>query len=347
MRLASTVLALVLSVRPAAAGTAGVKWYEGPLVSALQEAQAQQRLVFVDVVAAWCAPCHQMDAELFPREEVGRALANGYIALRIDGESPEGAELANRYHVGTFPTLLVLDARGTEIERLMGVSSPTELVRALTHFREGKGGLAELERQLARAPTDALRFEVAMRYALRADPRAITEIAEVVKSDPQNREHRAASALTSLGVNYYGRALKDYARADSTLAEVERRFPTSPEAERVPYHRAVVLQKAGRAADARAILDAWIERAPKDVQRFASYAWFCFKDGGDRARGLVVARRGLELDPRNDALWDTLGELLLASGDVPEARKAFTRAAEIAPKKEYYQRQLKKLGGAP
>ncbi len=348
MRVATGLLVSALvcvAVRDARA--TGVQWHEGTLASALTRAQAEKKLVFIDVYASWCTPCHQMDADIFPRDEVARTMSAGYVALRVDGELGEGLELVNRYHVAGFPTLLVLDARGAEIERLMGASSPSELVRALGHFREGKGGLAELERELARAPTDALRFEVAMRHAMRADARAVAEIAEVVKADPHNHERRAATALMTLSVNYYARGVKDYAHADSTLAELERRFPTSAEAERAPYYRAVALQKAGRGAAARALLDAWIERVPNDVQRLASYAWFCFKDGGDRARGLVIARRGLELEPKNDALWDTLGELYLASGDAVEARKAFSRAAELAPKKDYYQRQLRKLGGSP
>ncbi len=358
MRVARSLLACALlcaTVLPCVAGlpgggaayAAGVVWHEGTLASALGRAQAEQKLVFIDVAAAWCAPCHQMDADLFPREDVGRVLNAGYVPLRIDGEQGDGVEIANRYHVAGFPTLLILDARGVEIERLMGASSSNELVRALTHFREGKGGLAELERELARAPTDALFFEVALRHAMRADPRAVAELTAAVKADPQNHERRAATALMTLGVNYYARGLKDYARADSTLAELERRFPNAAESERAPYFRAVVLQKAGRAADARALLESWIERSPKDAARLAAYAWFCFKDGGDRVRGIAVARRGLELEPKNDALWDTLGELLLAGGDATEAWKAFTRAAELAPKKDYYQRQLKKLGGTP
>jgi tetratricopeptide (TPR) repeat protein len=346
MRLATAAVALMM-LGSAAPAAAGVTWQDGPLAAALQRAQREGKLVFIDVLATWCGPCQEMDAEVYPKEEIGRAMAASFVALRFDGERGEGLEVAQRYHVVGFPTMLIVDGSGAEIDRMMGGLSAPELLQQLERLRQKKGTLADLERTLARAPTEALRLEVATRHALRGEARCVGELEAVAAADPDNRAHRAAAALLTLGKLHYLRGAKDYARADQTLAELERRFPSSEEAGQAPYQRAVAQQRGGHPDQARATLDAWIARAPKDAERLAAYAWFCFKEGGDRPRGIEIARKGLSLAPTDDGLWDTLGELCLASGDRAEARRAFIRAAELAPKKAYYRAQLAKVGGAP
>jgi len=331
----------------ARAGAAGVDWFRGSLAEAGAQARTQHKLVLVELYATWCVPCHLMEREVYPRDEVGRAVTEGYVALRRDGERGDGLEIARRHHVVGFPTLLVLDEQGAEVDRVMGSMSASDLVRQLARLKDGKGALAELERQLAQAPSEALRMEAATRHAVRGDPRAVAELTEVVRNDPENRARRAAAALLTLGKYYYLRGARDYARADSTLAELERRFPSTDEASQASYERAVAMQQGGRAKEARAQLDRWLEGGPNEVSRLAAYAWFCFKEGGDRARGIEIARRGLAIAPREDALWDTLGELYLAQGQRLEASQAFAKAVELAPSNTYYVRQQRKAGGLP
>ena len=332
-------------VIPVAAHAAGTTWQEEPLAVAIERAQRDGKWVLVDVYASWCVPCQKMDSEVYPRDEVGRAVSAGFVALRRDGESGEGLAIAQRYHVVGFPTLLVLDGKGVEIDRMMGGLSASELVLKLTRMREGNGTLAQLEQEVERAPSDALKLEVAMRHAMRGDARAVVELTEVVRIDPMNQSHRAASALLTLGKYFYLRGTKDYPHAESTLLELEKRFPTTDEASQATYARAVAIQHMGRSKDAQALLDDWMAKAPKDEERVAASAWFCFKEGGDKARGIEIAKRGLVEWPNEDGLWDTLGELYLLSGKPVLARQAFAKAAELVPKSDYYRAQLKKVGG--
>lgn len=347
MRVASLALGLALVCVTSSVGAVGASWDDAPLAAALLRAQREQKLVYIDLYATWCAPCQQMESEVYARDEVGRALASGYVALRRDGERGEGLELAQRYHVAGYPTMLVLDARGVELDRMVGSLGTTELLQQLRRIREGKGTVAELERALELAPTDSLRFEVGIRHAMRADARAVPELEAASKSDPENHAHRGAAALLALGKYYYLRGVRDFVHAELTLAELERRFPTSDEAAASPYQRALARQQSGRAEDARSVLDAWLAAAPMRADRYAAYAWFCFKESADLARGIEIARRGLQLAPSDDGMWDTLGELYVASHDRTEAQKAFAKAVALQPKREYYRSQLRKVGEAP
>jgi thioredoxin-like negative regulator of GroEL len=215
-------------------------------------------------------------------------------------------------------------------------------------IRAGKRSLGELEERLKAAPGDeALRLEVATRHAWRGDPRAVTELTQIVAADSANEGKRAALALLVLGKYYYLRGAKDYTHAEATLRELERRFPSAPEAGEVAYNLGLALHAQKRDPEARQLLDAWIAAAPADVPRASAYAWLCFKNDFERPRGIEVAKQGLAVDPKDHGLWDTLAELCRATGDVEGARAAAKRALALKPQDEYYRSQLKKLGGAP
>ncbi|HEY7953793.1 MAG TPA: thioredoxin family protein [Polyangia bacterium] len=346
-----SMLGLILAVAPGlATEQKGIGWQSGTLAQALAQAKASGRWVLVDVYATWCGPCHAMDEQVWSREDVAHALdeAHGgpYLPLRRDGESGEGIEVARRYHVVGYPTLLVLDGSGAEIDRVMGFVEPKELVATLAAFRAGKGTLVELERSLKATPNgaarDALLFEVGSRHAMRGDSRAVAELTEVAKQDSK----RAAPALLTLGKYYYLRGQKDYPSAIATLRELERRFPSSEEAGEAPYDLGAAFHALGKDSEARAVLDRWIAAAPKDGERYNAYAWLSYKSGFDRPRGIEVASAGLKMDPKNDSLWDTLAELYAATGKPTQAREAAARALALKPGDHYYQAQLRRFGGA-
>jgi tetratricopeptide (TPR) repeat protein len=168
----------------------------------------------------------------------------------------------------------------------------------------------------------------------------------VVKADPDNKQKRAAPALLTLGKYYWLRGKKDYVRAEAILRDLEKRFPASEEAGQVGYNLAFALHATGRDPEAREVLDRWIAAAPKDMSRYNSYAWLCFKNNFDRARGIEVARQGLAVDPKDHGLWDTLAELYGATGKLAEARDAEQKALATKPNDVYYAAQLRRFGGA-
>ena len=342
-RVATLVLVTVgILSAPARAMT----WADGSFEQALQRAKAGNKWVLVDVYATWCGPCHQLDAEVWPREEVGRALEPQFVPLRRDGEEGEGAALAKRYHVVGFPTVLVIDSAGNEVDRVMGFQPASEMVQTLTQLRAGKHTLADLEHKLAANPHDeALRLEVGTRHAMRGDAHAVEELTAVVAGDAKNENKRAAQALLTLGKYYYLRGQKDDAHALQTLRELEKRFPSSEQAGEAGYNEGLALHHLKQDAEARRVLDAWIAAAPKDVDRYNAYAWLCFKNDFDRARGIEVAKKGLQLDPKNDGLWDTLAELYAATGKRADARDAEAHALALKPGDTYYTAQQRKLGG--
>ena len=55
-----------------------------------------------------------------------------FVFMRVlADEDPEGADLKNRYRVSGIPTLLILDSKGREVDRLTGFRSADLLIEEL------------------------------------------------------------------------------------------------------------------------------------------------------------------------------------------------------------------------
>ena len=110
---------------------AGIKFEkEGGLAAALAKAKAGKKLVFMDCYTSWCGPCRVMSANVFTRQEVGKAFNDRFVSVKVDMEKGEGTDLAKRYGVTAFPTLLFLKADGSVVAKHVGSMSPDGLIKA-------------------------------------------------------------------------------------------------------------------------------------------------------------------------------------------------------------------------
>ena len=62
-----------------------------------------------------------------------------FMRVLVDTDE-EGGQLQSRYGVAGFPTLLVLDSRGEEIDRIEGALSAEELIEELGFILEHASG---------------------------------------------------------------------------------------------------------------------------------------------------------------------------------------------------------------
>lgn len=90
----------------------GVRFHKGTWDEALALAKKENKLIFLDIYATWCAPCKKLKKSTFSRKEVGQFYNANFINVSIDGEKGEGAILANKYKITGYPSLLFIDATG-------------------------------------------------------------------------------------------------------------------------------------------------------------------------------------------------------------------------------------------
>jgi thiol:disulfide interchange protein len=114
-----------IATRPEASA---ITWLDSErLMPVLEQAQREQKPVFVEFHASWCAPCKVMEEEIFTQPETFRYLNRHFLNFRTDFDSQSGKTIASIYEVKTLPTVLFLDPQGVVLERHTGMANPSVL----------------------------------------------------------------------------------------------------------------------------------------------------------------------------------------------------------------------------
>lgn len=172
----------------------------------MQEAQElaakEHKIIFMDAYTSWCGPCKRMASEVFTAEEVGKFYNKHFINIKVDMEKGEGPELASKYRVNSYPTLLFLDSKGEVVHMGKG-GRPIEQFIGLGKealSKNDKSGDFEKEYEAGKREPALLR---AYAYALLNSAKPSLKIAnEYVKSQsdfssPENLEFLLDFALES------------------------------------------------------------------------------------------------------------------------------------------------------
>ena len=104
-----------------------LKW-ESTLTGALKLAEMTGKRVLVDFTATWCGPCKTMDELVFSSKAVVDAAADT-IFVKVDADAQR--DIIKKYKVSAYPTLVMLDATGKELKRVLGYQSIREMVAFL------------------------------------------------------------------------------------------------------------------------------------------------------------------------------------------------------------------------
>lgn len=83
-------------------------------------AAAQGKYLLVDAYTDWCYWCKVQDKQTFSDPDVGAFLNETLVSVKLDFERGDGVELARKYRVQAYPTLLFFDAEGHLIGRISG-----------------------------------------------------------------------------------------------------------------------------------------------------------------------------------------------------------------------------------
>ena len=95
------------------------------LAAAMARARAEQKLVmlsFTSLETNWCSACRNLDAEVSRSAEFLAYTSTNFVVVMIDDHSPQLAALEDKYDVGSWPTMLVLDTSGAALGRIAGYS---------------------------------------------------------------------------------------------------------------------------------------------------------------------------------------------------------------------------------
>lgn len=98
----------------------GVVFYDLTLDEALEKAKIEGKYVLIDCNTKTCGPCRRMEKEVFPQEKLGKFVNERFVPIMKDMEEGEGLEIAEKYNIQIFPTLLVLLPNAAKEGQIMG-----------------------------------------------------------------------------------------------------------------------------------------------------------------------------------------------------------------------------------
>lgn len=106
----------------------GIQFIEQDWSKALQQAKQQNKLVFLDIYASWCGPCKMLKQNTFSNDQVGEFFNKNFINVSVDGEKGVGPELAQKYSIEGYPTLIVADSIGKPVLYTVGYMDASNLL---------------------------------------------------------------------------------------------------------------------------------------------------------------------------------------------------------------------------
>lgn len=308
---------------------------------AMSQAREGNKLVFVDFSTSWCVWCRRLEQDVFSTAEFRQGTAD-WVKLSLDAEKEgAGVDWAKRFHVSGYPTTVLLNPDGSEIDRMSGYAPMPTFLQVFRDYAEGKGTLAALQAERVHHPED---LELAWRVLEKLEGRKAegwrTEAQTLVGRDAGNKAGFAARAAGML-------ALADHReqKSPAPLEEFVSRYGSS---EPGLEARSILVSHYRRAEDlegAKRHLGAVLAEHGENAQALNSYAWTCTELEWNLESALEAARKADRLAPGDVQVIDTVAEVLFKLGRNEEAIREIDRALVIDPASDYLKGQRTKFGG--
>lgn len=340
MRILPTLLALATTL--ALGATVHAADWHHDLDHALEDAGSCDGEILLDVYTTWCGPCRRLANEVFNTQVFADASA-GMVLAKIDAESGDGPDVARRFAVVGYPTVLVLDPRGNEIDRLFGFFEAEEFASRLREIRYGVPTVSEfLASYSAPAPDEV--FSMTFDRGFDAASCGQYDVADrlletLVDLDADNSTGFASSALLVLGKYRHLRGGHDPDTAIRYFDRIIEQFPESADVESAIVQSGIAHARAGRETESLQSFEAYLSIAPEDADRANAVAFSMALESVALDRAQAIAEYALESSPEDDSLWNTLAEVHFANGEVDAAITAIDQAIAHSSDPSYYREQ--------
>lgn len=95
-----------------------------------QQAKDEDKIIFIKCYTKWCRTCKYMKRNVFPDQQLAKYFNANFVSAKLNMEKEENFDVAKKYEVVAYPTLLFLDTEGNVLLRIEGGPSAEELVKA-------------------------------------------------------------------------------------------------------------------------------------------------------------------------------------------------------------------------
>jgi thioredoxin 1 len=106
-----------------------INFIENSWGEALKLAAAKNKYIFVDAYASWCGPCKLLKATTFKDSKVARFYNSNFINVAMDMEKGDGPQLAAKWGLQAYPTMIIFDPKGKPVYGTVGYIKADDLIK--------------------------------------------------------------------------------------------------------------------------------------------------------------------------------------------------------------------------
>jgi tetratricopeptide (TPR) repeat protein len=189
------------------------------------------------------------------------------LLAKIDAEKDTVS--AQALHVSGYPTLVLLDNKGEEIDRIAGYLPTDELIRTITDYRAGIGTLADLLNKAKDSKDRGLYMQIGEKFKYRGiDTSAEKWYMKVVAAgDPLD----SISGQSRMEIADMYRRNKSYDKAIGAFAAIAKDFTGRPTATDADWYIGDVYRRMKDTTSAIKSYEAWLMKYPTADTEMVAY----------------------------------------------------------------------------
>lgn len=307
--------------------------------AAAEQAKREKKPMLIHFYGIWCPPCNLLDQNVYASQKFIQATRN-WIKLKMDADRDASWDLKAKYNVGGYPTVILADAEGEELGRVVGYRKPEEFIETVEKAWAGRD--QTFEKLLARAKKgDAEAGARAGKILL--ERKSFEEALAVLPTTPEHAQDRASAEIGALEKAEAKGASGAKAKLVDALQKAVTAFPLTPDAVLYRARLAELTQDSAHLAQAAETA----EQLVKKPALLKGLDW----TPADLLQTAAGYREELEQKKEAQALWRQAAQLykkevkspddrgthlelaycMWKSGDVPSATRIYERFEKKYP----------------
>ena len=168
---------------------------------------------------------------------------------------------AKKYNVSGFPTFVLTDSKGVEIDRIVGYLPTEEFLAKINDYMNGIGTLEDLLSKVEGSKDRTLYFEIADKYKYRGSPDDAKSWFEKVITDGEPTDSLSGEARFSLADMM--RRNKDFDGSIASFRAIKKEFKGTTFAETASLYIPYVTMKKGDTTNAVMEFEKFIKEFPE------------------------------------------------------------------------------------
>jgi thioredoxin-related protein len=142
-----------------------IEFTQGAYSEVLAKAKNENKILMIDFMTDWCKWCVELDKKVYTNSEVADFANKNQINWKIDAEKGEGPDLAKKYNVSGYPTIVFVNGNGEEIDRIVGYRPVNEFLALIIDFNAGNNTMGFFRAMLEKDPSDPVaNYKVGKKY---------------------------------------------------------------------------------------------------------------------------------------------------------------------------------------